>query len=73
MSTDFAWDRNSLSQADTISDVPCLIDKSTVSESKSKMKNDKASWPSSVLREAGEAGVGMITGLVNHITAEGVI
>ena len=35
--TQFAWDRNSLSQADTVSGIPYLIEKEMVKESISKM------------------------------------
>ena len=61
MNTEFAWDRNSLSQADKITSLPCSIDKDTVRESVSKIKNGKAGELSGVVSEmvkkAGEAGV----------------
>ena len=61
MNTEFAWDRNSLSQADTITSIPCSIDKDTVRESISKIKNGKAAELSGVVSEmvknAREAGV----------------
>ena len=61
LNTEFAWDRNSLSQADTITSIPCSIDKDTVRESISKIKNGKAAELSGVVSEmvqtAGEAGV----------------
>ena len=37
---EFVWDKNSLSQTDTVNGVPCLIH--IVGESISKMKNGKA-------------------------------
>ena len=49
--TDFAWDNNSLSQADTVSSVPRLTDKNMVRESISKTKNRKAARPSGVVLE----------------------
>ena len=36
--SEFAWDRNSLSQADIINSIPCSIDKDMVRESISKDK-----------------------------------
>ena len=61
LNTEFAWDRNSLSQADTITSIPCSIDKDTVRESISKIKNGKAAELSGVVSEmvqtAGGAGV----------------
>ena len=61
LNTEFAWDRNSLSQADKITSLPCSIDKDTVRESVSKIKNGKARELSGVVSEmvkkAGEAGV----------------
>ena len=42
-STQFAWDRNSLSQTDdTVSSVPCLIDKGMFRKSISTMNDGKA-------------------------------
>ena len=59
--TEFAWDRNSLSQADAITSIPCSIDKDMVRESISKMKIGKAAELSGVVSEmvktAEEAGV----------------
>ena len=49
MSTEFAWDRSSLSQADKVSGVPCLIGKDMIEESSRKMKNGKAAGSSSVV------------------------
>ena len=61
LNTEFAWDRDSLSQADTITSIPCSIDKDTVRKEISKIKNGKAAELSGVLSEmvqtAGEAGV----------------
>ena len=72
--TKFAWDRNTLSGADTASGVPCLIDKDMVRASISKMKNGNAAGLSRVVSEmvkvAGEAGVDMIADLVNQIIVE---
>ena len=77
MNTEFAWDRNSLSQADTVSDIPCLSDKDMVRKSVSKIKKEKAARPSGVVSEivkaAGETEVDMITDLINQIIVEGVI
>ena len=65
MNTEFAWDRNSLSQTDTVRDAPHSIDKDI------KMKNGKPAGPSAVVSEmvktTGEAGVDMITDLANQI------
>ena len=70
--TEFAWNRNSLSQTGTVNGVPGLIGKDMVRES-----IRKAAHPSGVVSEmvkvAGEAVVGMITGLVNQIIIERVI
>ena len=77
MNTEFAWDRNSLSQADTGSIIPDLIYKDIVRESISKMKNGKAVGLSVVVSEmvkaAGEVEVNMIIDLVNQIIVEGFI
>ena len=68
--TEFALNRNSLSQADTIKNVRHFIDKDMIRESISKMKNGKAAGPSGLVSEmvkaAGEAGF-------DRITVEGVI
>ena len=60
-----------MSQADILSGVPPLIDKHMVRESISKMKKGKAAGASGVVSEvikaAREAGVGMMTDLVNQI------
>ena len=68
MKTEFACDRDSLSQADTFSGVPHL---NVVRESISKIKNGKAAGPPSVVSEMvktrGEAEVDIITDLVNQI------
>ena len=77
MNTEFAWDRNSLSQADTVSDIPCLSDKDMVRKSVSKIKKEKAAGPSGAVSEivkaAGETEADMITDLINQIIVEGVI
>ena len=58
LNTEFAWDRNSLSQADTITSIPCSIDKDMVGKSITKIKNGKGTELSGVVSEAaGEAGV----------------
>ena len=51
MNTEFTWDRNSLSQADTITSIPCSIDKDMVRESISKIENGKAAELSGVVSE----------------------
>ena len=60
LNTEFTWDRNSLSQADTITSIPYSIDKDMVRESISKKKNGKAAELSGVVSEmvktAGEDG-----------------
>ena len=60
LNTEFAWDRNSLFQADTITIIPHSIDKDMVRESISKKKNRKAAGLSGVVSEmvktAGEDG-----------------
>ena len=71
MNTACSWDRNSLSEADTVNSVARLIDKDMVRESISQMKNGKTVRPSIVVSEmvkaVGEAEDDMITGLVNQI------
>ena len=71
LNTEVTWDRKSLSQADTVSRVPCLIDKDMLRESINKIKNGRIVGPSSVLLEmvkvAGEVRLDMITDLVNQI------
>ena len=66
-----------MSQLDTVSGVPRLIDKDMVRESISKMKKGKASGQiiivSEMVKVAGQAGGDMITDLVNQIIVEGVI
>ena len=60
LNTEFAWDRNSLFQADTITIIPYSIGKDMVRESISKKKNRKAAGLSGVVSEmvktAGEDG-----------------
>ena len=51
MNTEFAWDRKSLSQTDTITSIPCSIDKDMVRESISKIENGKAAELSGVVSE----------------------
>ena len=74
MKTEFACDRNSLSQADTFSGVPHL---NVVRESISKIKNGKAAGPPSIVSEMvktrGKAEVDIITDLVNQIIGEGIL
>ena len=50
LNTQFAWGRNSLSQADTISSILCPIDKDMLRESISKINNGKAAELSGVVR-----------------------
>ena len=72
--TKFAWDRNSLSRADTVSDVLRFIDRVMVRESINKMSNGKAVGPSSIVSEMVKtAGVDMIIDLLNQIIFQGVI
>ena len=65
MSTEFAWDQSSLSQADKVSNLPRLTDKDVIRETISKMMNGRAAGSSDIVREA---GVDMITDLVNQIS-----
>ena len=71
MNRNCALDRNSLAQADTVSSIPFLIDIDMLRESISMMKNGKTAGPSGLgsemVKVAGQAGVDMITGLVNQI------
>ena len=71
LNTQLPQDRNSLSQPDTVSGVPRLIDKDMVRESISKMKKGKAPGQiiivSEMVKVAGQAGGDMITDLVNQI------
>ena len=57
--------------------MPRLIENAMVKESISKIKNGKVGGPLGVLQEmvktTGEAGVDMITDLVNKTIVEGVI
>ena len=64
LKTEFPCDRNSLSQADTITDtitITCSIDKDMVRDSISKITNGKAvklsGVMSDIIKTAGEAGV----------------
>ena len=67
----FAWDKNSLSQADTVSGVTCLIDKDLVRKSVGKRKNGKAAELSGVVpkmvKAVEEARVDTIIVPVNQI------
>ena len=51
LNTEFAWDRNSLSQADTITRIPFSIYKRLVRELISKINNGKAAVLSGVVSE----------------------
>ena len=77
MNRSFSWNSNSLSQANKVSDRPCLKNKDIVRESVSKLKNRKAAGPSGVvskvIKAAGKAAVNIIANLVNQIKIEGVI
>ena len=77
LNTEFAWDKNSLSQADIISGLPRLIHKEMVRASVSVMKNRKAAGRSVVMWEmvltAGEARFDITACLVNQIIVEGDI
>ena len=77
LNREFAWDRNSLSHADTVSGVPCIIGKGMFRESINKMRNEKDAEPSAVLPEmveaAGNTEVDMITDLLNQIIVEWAI
>ena len=61
----FSWDMNSLSEADTSSGVPHLVDKAIARESVNNMKNGRAAGPSCLVSEivklAEEAGLSQIT------------
>ena len=63
MNTEFAWDKNSLSQGDTISSILWSIHKEMVRESIDKIKNVKTAGLSDVVSEMIkiEARVEMIT------------
>ena len=69
LNTSFAWNGNSLSQADTISEVPHLTDQ--IRESISKMKNTETAGPSGLLskmvRVAGEARTDLFSDLSYQI------
>ena len=71
LDTELAWYRNSLRHADLPSDVPRLIDKGKLKESINEIKNGEAAETSGLMSEmvkkAGEAGVDIITDLVNQI------
>ena len=62
LTTEFAWDRNNLSQGDANTSIPSSIDKDMVRESISKIKNGKAAELPGVVSEmvktAAEVGVG---------------
>lgn len=49
--TEFAWDRNSLSQVDTVTGVPPLTVKDMVRESIIKTENGKTTIPSGLVPE----------------------
>ena len=68
LSIEFALDRNSLSQVDRLSDVPRSIDKDMVGESKKAGKDRELSGlVSKMVKATGEAGIDMITDVVNLI------
>ena len=74
LNTDFAWEKNTLSQADTVSGVPCFRDRDMVRESISELKNRKAAGTlgavSEMVKAVGEPAVDMIADLVNQIIVE---
>ena len=74
INTEFSWDRNSLSHADTITSIPCSIDRDMLRESISKIENGKAPGLSDVVSEmvktAGKAGAEMMTDIVNQIIVD---
>ena len=71
LSTLSAQDRNSFSQADSVSSVPRLIGTDMIRKSISKMKHGKAAGLSSIVlkmaKAAGEVGVDMIIDLISRI------
>ena len=76
LNTEFAWDRNSLSQADTVNCLTDLIDEDMGRQCIGKTKNEKAARSSGVVpamvKAAGEAGLDITTDLVNQVVV-GVI
>ena len=77
MNTESAQDRNTLSQTNIVSCLPRLIGKDIVRKPISKIKNGKAAGSSGVVSQmektAEEAGIDIITDLVNQIIVEGLI
>ena len=71
--TGFVWDRNILSQVNTVSSVPHFIDNGMIRESNSQMRNRKLVAVLEIMKTTGEAGVDMTTDLVNQIVVEGVV
>ena len=72
LNTEFARNKNSLSQVYKVSSILWLIDKSIIRESISKIKNGKAAGLLGVVLEM-VAGVDIILDLVNQIIVEGDI
>ena len=64
LNTEFPWDRNSLSLADTITSIPYSLDKDIVRVSISKIKNRKATELSDVVSEM------VKTDIVNQIIVD---
>lgn len=72
LNTEFEQDRNTLFQADIVSDIPSLIEKDMVRESVSTMENEKATGASGVMSEMVQTA-DLIANLINQIKIEGVI
>ena len=77
LNTEYEWEKDNLPEADIVSSSAIYITKDMVAKAVQKMKNGKAAGPSGIVSEmvkaAGDAGIDMITNLVNCIIAEGVI
>ena len=71
LNTENEWDRKDLGDADPVISAAILIEKDLVREAVQKMRKRKAAGPSRIAAEmikaVGEAGVDMITNLLNQI------
>ena len=77
LNTEFVWDRNSLSTVEPIAGPAMRIERDWVKSAINKMKSNKAAGPSGIVSEmlkaSSEAGIDLVTDLVNSILNEGVI
>ena len=77
LNEEFEWDRNTLSPVEPIAGPAIKIERDWVKSAISRMKSGKAAGPSGIVSEmlnaSGDAGIDLVTDLVNSIISQGVV